>query len=88
VEVLGLIVTGALAGWVAAILVRGAGYGLVINLVVGVIGGVLGGALLRLLSAVRGGGWSGHHGWPLDLALAVAGAVLLLTLLDLIRRSR
>ena len=86
-EVLGLVVTGALAGWVAAILVRGAGYGLVINLLVGVIGGILGGVLLRLLSALRGGGWSGHHGWLVDLALAVVGAVLLLTLLNLNRRS-
>ena len=79
-------VTGALAGWIAALLVRGAGYGLVINLFVGVVGGILGGALLRLLGALQQGGWADDGGWLVSLAMAVAGAVLLLTILNLIRR--
>jgi uncharacterized membrane protein YeaQ/YmgE (transglycosylase-associated protein family) len=86
VEVVGLVVTGALAGWIAALLVRGAGYGLVINLVVGVVGGILGGALLRLLGALQQGGWADDGGWLVSLAMAVTGAVLLLTILNLIRR--
>ena len=61
---------------------RGAGYGVVINIVVGVIGGILGGALLE----------SARHrpadGWLLELAMAVVGAVLLLALVDLVRRAR
>ena len=85
-EVVGLVVTGALAGWIAALLVRGAGYGLVVNLVVGVGGGILGGAVLRLLGALQLGGWAEDGGWLLSLAMAVAGAVLLLTILNLIRR--
>ena len=79
-------VTGALAGWIAALLVRGAGYGLVINLVVGVLGGILGGAILRLLGALRLVGWAEDGGWLVSLAMAVAGAALLLTVLNLIRR--
>jgi len=43
VEVIGLIVTGGLVGWIGGTLVRGAGYGLLINIVVGVIGGFIGG---------------------------------------------
>jgi uncharacterized membrane protein YeaQ/YmgE (transglycosylase-associated protein family) len=34
-EVVAIIVTGGLAGWIAARLITGAGYGLVINVVVG-----------------------------------------------------
>ena len=79
-------VTGALAGWIAALLVRGAGYGLVIYVVVGVLGVILGGAILRLLGALRLGGWAEDGGWLVSLAMAVAGAVLLLTVLNLIRR--
>ena len=79
-EVLALILTGALAGWIAGVLVRGAGYGVVINIVVGVIGGVLGGMLLNLLGVSQ-------HGWLIDLAMAVLGAALLLMALELVRRG-
>ena len=79
-EVLALVVTGALAGWIAAVLVRGAGYGVVINIVIGVIGGFLGSALLDLSGIAR-------HGWLVDLMMAVVGAALLLLAVDLLRRT-
>jgi uncharacterized membrane protein YeaQ/YmgE (transglycosylase-associated protein family) len=81
VEVVGLIVTGGLAGWIAGTLVRGAGYGLVLNIVLGVIGGIVGGKLFALLGIVEDGSWL------IRLALAVAGAVLLLALVSLARQS-
>ena len=80
-EVIGLIVIGGLAGWIAGTLVRGAGYGLVINIVVGVIGGIIGGKLFALLGITQDGGWL------VRLALAVVGAVLLLALVNLAKRS-
>ena len=48
-EVVAIIVTGRLAGWIAAKLVRGSGYGLVVNVIVGIIGGVIGGKLFALM---------------------------------------
>lgn len=81
-EVIGLIVIGGLAGWIAGTLVRGAGYGLVLNIVVGVIGGIIGGRLSALLGIADDGGWR------VRLALAVVGAVLLLALVNLARPSR
>jgi uncharacterized membrane protein YeaQ/YmgE (transglycosylase-associated protein family) len=80
VEVVGLIVTGALAGWIAATLLRGSGYGLVVNIVIGVVGGIVGGKLSALLGVAP-------EGWLVNLATAVVGAMLLLTLLNLARRS-
>jgi len=79
-ELLALVVTGALAGWIAGVLVRGAGCGVVVNLVVGVAGGILGGTLLDLVGGAP-------HGWLLDLAMAVVGAALLLMMADLARRA-
>ena len=79
-ELLALVVTGALAGWIAGVLVRGAGCGVVVNLVVGVAGGILGGTLLDLAGVAQ-------RGWLTDLAIAVPGAALLLLVADLARRA-
>ena len=80
-EVVGLIVTGGLAGWIAGVLLRGAGYGLVVNIVIGVVGGIVSGKLFALMGVVP-------NGWLVNLATAVVGALLLLSLLSLSRRSR
>jgi uncharacterized membrane protein YeaQ/YmgE (transglycosylase-associated protein family) len=77
-EVIAIIVTGGLAGWIAAKLVRGSGYGLVVNVIVGIIGGVIGAKLFALLQIPVGS-------WPVQLAMAVLGAVLLLGLVNLLR---
>ena len=49
------ILIGILAGFVAGRLMRGGGFGLIVNLVVGIIGGVLGGWLFGLLGISAGG---------------------------------
>lgn len=79
-ELLALIVTGGLAGWVAGRLVRGEGYGFVVNVVIGVIGGIVGGKLLALFRVTP-------DGWLIELAVAVLGAILLLSLANLVRRE-
>jgi uncharacterized membrane protein YeaQ/YmgE (transglycosylase-associated protein family) len=80
-EAVAIIVTGGLAGWIAARLVRGAGYGLVVNVIVGVIGGVIGGKLFALLDIPIGS-------WFVEVGMAVLGAVLLLALINLLLRPR
>ena len=42
------IVIGAVAGWLAGVIMKGGGFGLLGNIVVGIIGGVVGGFLFRL----------------------------------------
>ena len=79
-ELLALLTTGALAGWIAGILMRGAGYGLVVNVVVGIIGSVIGARMFALLGVP-------DEGWMVELAMAVVGAVLLLALVNLLRRT-
>ena len=50
------IIIGIVAGYVAGKIMRGGGFGLIVNLVVGIIGGVLGGWLFSLLGIYSTGG--------------------------------
>lgn len=72
---------GAIAGWLAGVLVKGYGFGLIGNVVVGVIGSFVGGWLFRRFDLLQGDGVIGA------LAGATVGAVILLLLLRLVRRA-
>ena len=82
-DVHGLIVwliIGAIAGWLAGVLVKGGGFGLLIDIVVGIVGAVIGGWLAGLL----GIGFSGILG---SIVIAVIGAVILLFVIRLFNRA-
>lgn len=74
---------GAVAGWLAGLIVRGFGFGLLGNIVVGIVGAFLAGWLLPTL----GVGFS--VGGPIltSIVYAMIGAIVLLVLLGLIRRA-
>ncbi len=80
-NILWFLLIGVLAGWLAGVIVKGGGFGLVGDLVVGVIGALLGGLLFAGLGSAVGGGLAG------SLAVATLGAVLLLLVLRLIKRN-
>ena len=67
------IAIGILAGWLAGKIMRGKGYGVLIDLVLGLVGSVVGGFVFGLL---------GLHAYGLvgQLAIATAGAVMLVYL--------
>mgnify|MGYP001240256999 CR=1 FL=1 len=71
---------GALAGWLAGVVMKGRGFGVLVNIVVGVIGAFFGGWLLPRLGVGLGG----------DIGLfltAFIGAVILLAIIGLIKRA-
>ena len=72
------LVVGVVAGWLAGVLVKGGGFGLVGDLVVGVIGAVLGGFLF---GQFLGGGLIG------SIVVATIGAILLLVIVRFIKRA-
>jgi len=74
------IIIGAIAGWIAGELMRGRGFGLLGNIVVGILGALLGGFIFGLLG-IDLGGVLGY------LITAVVGAVILLWIVSLFRRS-
>jgi uncharacterized membrane protein YeaQ/YmgE (transglycosylase-associated protein family) len=74
------VIIGAAAGWLASVIVRGAGYGLVGDIIVGIIGALIGG----FLSATLLGG-TGITGLNLSsFIVAFIGACILLLLLRLV----
>ena len=79
--ILAVIVIGAIAGWLAGLIVRGAGFGLIGNIIIGIIGALVAGWLLPRLGIVLA---SGTLGSILD---ATIGAVIVLVILSLIRRA-
>ena len=44
-------ITGLVVGWIANMIIRGGGYGLIVNLILGLIGALLGSWIVRLFSA-------------------------------------
>lgn len=75
------LIIGAVAGWLAGLLVKGDGFGLLVDVLVGIVGAVIGGWLFGVLGISLGGGWIG------SVITAVIGAVVLLLVLRLIRRG-
>ena len=73
---------GLVAGWLAGVLVKGSGFGLVGDLIVGILGAILGGWLFGRLGFSLGLG-----GLADSLIVATLGAVLLLFLIRLIKRA-
>ena len=80
-SILAALVIGAIAGWLAGLIVRGAGFGLIGNIVIGIIGALLASWLLPQLGVGLGGGWLR------DIVNATVGAVVILVILALIKRA-
>lgn len=78
------LLVGLVAGFLAGVIVRGYGLGLVGNLVVGVVGAFLAGWLLPRL----GVGFSVGNPLVTSIVYATIGAVVLLLLIGLVRRGR
>ncbi len=74
------IIIGVVAGWLAGKLMRGGGFGFLVNLLVGIAGAVIGGWVFELLSIEA----SGIVG---SLVTALVGAILLLWIISLFKRA-
>ena len=74
------LIIGAIAGWLAGILVKGGGFGLIVDIIVGIVGAFVGGWLAEMLHITLGSGFIG------SIIVAVIGAVILLFVIRLIRR--
>ncbi len=75
------IVFGALAGWIASMLM-GSGGGLLWDIIVGIIGAIIGGAIMTFLGQGGVGGFNLY-----SLIVAVLGACVLIALMRFVRRG-
>jgi uncharacterized membrane protein YeaQ/YmgE (transglycosylase-associated protein family) len=80
-NVLWFLLGGVIAGWLAGVLVKGGGFGLIGDLVVGIIGALIGGLFFSGLAGFAGGGLLG------SILVATLGAVLLLVVLRVLKRA-
>ena len=80
------LIVGGLVGWVASMIMRtDARQGVLLNIVVGIVGAVVGG---WLLSPMIGGATINQGDWsPIGLLVSLGGAVLLLAVVNFIRRN-
>ena len=76
-----ILIVGAVAGWLAGLIVRGIGFGLIGNIVVGIVGAFIAGWLLPLIGVFIGGGIIG------SIVNATIGAVVLLVIIGLVKRA-
>ena len=75
------IVVGLIAGWLAGKVMKGGGYGVIVDIILGILGGVLGGWLFGMLGIWRGGGLIA------SLIVAFIGAVILVWITRLIKKA-
>ncbi len=74
-----LLLVGLIAGWLAGQLIRGRGFGMLLNIVIGVIGAYLGGIIFRAVGV-------GGSGMLWMIVSATVGAMVLVFFLNALRR--
>ena len=79
--ILAWIVVGLIAGWLAGQVMKGGGYGLVVDIILGLLGGVLGGWIFEKLGVSTGGGMIG------SIIVAFIGALILVGITRLLKRA-
>ncbi len=77
------LVLGLVAGWLASVVMKGGGYGIVGDMVVGVIGAFIGGWLSSMLFGVTVTGFN-----PLSILIAFVGACILIAILRAVSGRR
>ncbi|MDZ4791960.1 MAG: GlsB/YeaQ/YmgE family stress response membrane protein [Hyphomicrobiales bacterium] len=75
------LIIGAVAGFLAGLIMRGGGYGILGNIIIGILGAVLASVIFPSLNISLGSGIVN------EIAVATIGAIVLLFLLSLARRS-
>jgi uncharacterized membrane protein YeaQ/YmgE (transglycosylase-associated protein family) len=74
------IIVGLIAGWAAGKIMKGGGYGAVMDIVLGIVGAIVGGFLLGLVG-VSAGGTIG------TILVAILGAVFLIWLSRMMKKA-
>lgn len=77
-HILWWIIVGLIAGWATGKIMKGSGYGPLMDIVIGIVGAVVGGFLMRFL------GFAGHGGFIYTILVAIGGAILLTAIARLV----
>ncbi|MGC1547498.1 MAG: GlsB/YeaQ/YmgE family stress response membrane protein [Rhodanobacter sp.] len=80
-DILAWLIIGAVAGWLAGLLVKGGGFGLLVDIVVGIVGAFIGGWLSGVLGVSIGSGLIA------SIITATIGAAILLYVVRMFKRA-
>ena len=75
------LIVGAIAGWLAGVIVKGGGFGLIGNIVIGIIGAIVAGWILPVFGILIGGGFFAQ------IINAAIGAIIVLLVVSFIKRA-
>jgi uncharacterized membrane protein YeaQ/YmgE (transglycosylase-associated protein family) len=75
------IIVGLIAGFLAGKVMKGGGFGVLMDIVIGMVGSVIGGWLFGMVGLFQGGGLIG------SILVAFVGACILLWLVRLIKKA-
>lgn len=76
------IIVGLIAGWATGKIMKGGGYGTLMDIVIGIAGAIVGGWIMSLL------GFSSSGGLIYTILVAIGGAIVLTALVRMITKSR
>jgi uncharacterized membrane protein YeaQ/YmgE (transglycosylase-associated protein family) len=76
------LVVGLIAGWLTGKIMRGSGYGVLMDIIIGIAGAFIGGYVMRTL------GFAGQGGLIYTIFVAVVGAVLLTAIMRMFSGNR
>jgi len=77
----GTVILGLLAGWIAGLVMRGSGFGVIADILIGLVGAVIGRLIFSFIGA-------SPHGRIGHLAVAVVGAIVLVALVHAVEATR
>jgi uncharacterized membrane protein YeaQ/YmgE (transglycosylase-associated protein family) len=80
--ILAWLIVGLIAGFLASVVMRGGGYGIVGDIIVGIVGAFIGGLLVDLLSPGAAFGFWG------SVVVAFIGAIILIAILRAVSGAR
>jgi uncharacterized membrane protein YeaQ/YmgE (transglycosylase-associated protein family) len=78
--ILWFLVIGAIAGWLAGLVMQGRGFGVLGNIIVGIVGAVVGGWLFSAMGVTA-------YGTAGAIVMAMVGAIVLLGIIGLIKHA-
>jgi uncharacterized membrane protein YeaQ/YmgE (transglycosylase-associated protein family) len=81
-RILWWVIVGLIAGWATGKIMKGGGYGAIMDIVIGIAGALVGGWIMNLL------GFSAEGGLIYTILVAIGGAVVLTLIFRTLTRSR
>lgn len=75
------IIAGLIAGWATGKIMKGSGYGFIVDILLGIAGAIVGGFIARHL------GLDPHGGFIYSTLVAIGGAIILVVIIRLLKRA-